>query len=68
MELRSGLINMEVGYLKLSGIGGYGWSSRAKSSDAQYAHDLHFNDSGVYPSDGVNSRGLGFPPPLKAKT
>lgn len=54
-----GFVDKE-GEVRSSGIYGYGWSSRANSSDLRYAYYLSFNASGVYPSNGSYRWG-GFP-------
>ena len=58
--IRSGNVAINIGRLRNSGINGYGWSSRADSSDVRYAYDLRFAASGVYPS-GNYYRWGGFP-------
>lgn len=50
----------EYGDVWSSGIDGYGWSSRAISSDVRYAYGLYFYASGVGPSSNAN-RWIGFP-------
>lgn len=46
-SIRSGYISIDIGRLGYSGTGGYGWSSRANSSDLRYVYILSFFASGV---------------------
>ena len=59
-DVRSGYVNINSGRLRYSGLGGYGWSSRANSSDLRNAYRLSFDTSGVAPSNDL-SRWNGFP-------
>ena len=58
--VRSGYVYINSGRLRHSGISGYGWSTRANSSDDQNAYYLYFDASGVYPSTNFY-RWVGFP-------
>ena len=53
-SVRSGAVYIGYGRLRVSGIDGYGWSTRANSSDVRYAYGLGFNASGVVPSYNGN--------------
>lgn len=49
----------EDGDLRYSGLVGYGWSSRANSSDVRYAYLLYFYASSVNPSyDSIRCNGF----------
>ncbi len=56
--VRSGNVNVYYGYLRYAGIYGYYWSR--SGSAATNAYNLGFNDSGVNPSGGPNTRYYGF--------
>ncbi len=59
--VRSGMFFSNIARLRYSGLGGYGWSSKADSTDNRYAHHLGFNESNVDSSSHDDRRWYGFP-------
>ncbi len=57
--VRSGYVAPNDKYLYRTGIAGYYWSSTPGPSNANYAYDLGFNASSVYPSNNYD-RYFGF--------
>ena len=62
--VRSGLVDLDYGSLRLFGVYGYGWSSASwafTSVTSATAYLLGFYASGVAPSYGPDHRWHGFP-------
>ena len=58
--MRSGYLDLSIGRLRVSGVGGYHWSSRSYSA-ATSAYYLAFNAADVLPSNYYYLRWFAFP-------